>query len=260
MKKLVIACMLIAMALTLSACQRKELLLVTTTSVENSGLLEYLLPYFEEEHGVKVRVTAVGTGAALNYGRLGQADVLIVHDEKRELEFMEAGYGEKRAVCMYNDFIFVGPDSLNGQNLENALETLTEQHYFYSRGDNSGTHLRELDLWETHNIDINRFGSRYKETGQSMESTLMMTSFKGYYTLSDRATFLAMNDNLDLTIAYEEPDSLRNDYGLIKVDPSLHNRDDSAADLFYEWMLSKEAKQLILAFTVNDEPLFTPNE
>ncbi len=256
-KHFALLCLLI---FTLSACQKEELLLVTTTSVENSGLIEYLIPYFEADTGINVKVVAVGTGAALNYGRNGQADILLVHDTERELKFIDDGYGEKRVLLMYNDFILVGPESLEQNALEAALNTLANNHTFYSRGDASGTHAREQLLWAHFSIDIDKFNDRYKETGQSMESTLMMASIKQHYTLTDRGTFLAMKDNLDLVIAFENDSLLRNDYGLIKVHPIQHGRDDTYAEIFYDWMQSSSTKNLIRNFTKKGEPLFHPYE
>ncbi len=252
--------LIVLLSLILSACQRREIILVTTTSVENSGLLEYLLPYFEDAYQVNIKVIAVGTGAALRLGELGEADVLIVHDYAREVAFIEAGFGEKRDDLMHNDFIFVGPHPIESTDFTSFLMTLVSNYHFYSRGDYSGTHAKELELWETFGFSIATFGSRYRETGQSMESTLMMASTKGYFTLTDRGTYLAMRENLDLDIVFEGDELLLNYYGIIKVNPSLHNRDDSLADLFYTWMLSEEATSLIKNYTKYGEQLFHPYE
>lgn len=248
--------MIILLLFLLSACQRKELLLVTTTSVENSGLLEYLLPYFEKQYNINVKVIAVGTGAALRLGELGEADILIVHDRQREIDFMDANYGKRHSPLMVNDFIFVGPRPLNTESLDVFLQALISQEHFFSRGDYSGTHSRELALWEAFNFDVGLFGSRYKETGQSMESTLMMASHKGYYTLTDRGTYLAMQASLDLMIVYENHPQLINEYGVIKVNRSLHNRDYELANLLFDWLISDEAKKLINDYRINNQQLF----
>ncbi len=252
--------LLIVLIFSLSACQRKEIRLVTTTSVENSGLLAYLLPHFEEQYGMKVKVVAVGTGAALRLGELGEADILIVHDRQRELDFIEAGYGERHHPLMVNDFIYVGPRALKTTSLEDFVHRLIADEAFFSRGDLSGTHARELALWETFGFNLDDFGSRYKETGQSMESTLMMASQKGYYTLTDRGTYLAMQDSLDLIIVFEDHPLLINDYGVIKVHRDRHNRDHTLADLLYDWLLSETAKELIRNYRINGQPLFYPYE
>ncbi|MCK5761378.1 MAG: substrate-binding domain-containing protein, partial [Candidatus Izimaplasma sp.] len=170
---------------TLSACSKKELIVVTTTSLENSGLLEYIIPHFEDEYGIFVKVVALGTGAALEMGEMGEADILLVHAYDSEVEFVENGYGEKRNNIMYNDFIIVGPLDLDAETLEEALELIVGNLDFYSRGDNSGTHTKELSIWEQYDYDVSGFNDWYKETGQSMGSTLTMTSLSGYYTLSD---------------------------------------------------------------------------
>ena len=152
---------------------KEELLLVTTTSLDNSGFLEYILPFFEEEYGVHVKVVARGTGAALALGAEGQADVLFVHDYDSEMIFMNAGYGEKRADVMYNHFLIVGPKALNLGSVEATLEHIySNELEFYSRGDSSGTHLKELSQWEMFDYDVSSFGDWYQETGQGMGSTL----------------------------------------------------------------------------------------
>ncbi|MBU1020096.1 MAG: substrate-binding domain-containing protein, partial [Firmicutes bacterium] len=222
MKKMMLVLLVLSVFL-LSSCSKKELLIVTTTSLQDSGLLDYILPYFEEEYGVFVKVVAVGTGAALELGEMGEADILLVHAYDSEIEFVNNGYGEKRSNVMYNDFIIVGPEVLNGSNLEEILNEIKENHTFYSRGDNSGTHKKELSLWATYHFDVEGFGDWYKETGQGMGSTLTMTSLSQYYTLSDRSTYLSMKDTLELVISYENPVELINQYGVIKVNPSLHN-------------------------------------
>ena len=250
----------VLLTLFLSGCQKNELLLVTTTSLDNSGFLEYIIPFFEEEYDVKVKVVAVGTGAALELGSMGQADVVFVHDYDSEMAFMNAGYGEKRSNVMYNHFLFVGPTALNLGSVEETIAYIYDNDLdFYSRGDNSGTHLKELKQWETYGYDTSTFGDWYKETGQGMGTTLNMTSLSQYYTLTDIATYCAMEDNLDLEIAYEDPNQLVNQYGIIKVNPDLHNRDDHFADLFYDWILRDDIQLLISEIRICDIQLFYPN-
>lgn len=258
MKKFIIL-ILVAFIFTLSSCNKKELLIVTTTSLENSGLLDYIIPRFEEEYGIFVKVVAVGTGAALELGEMGQADILLVHAYDLEVEFVNNGYGEKRNNIMYNDFIFVGPNDLETTTLEDTLLVIVNDYSFYSRGDNSGTHIRELSIWEEYGYDVSTFGEWYKETGQSMGSTLIMTSLSGYYTLTDRSTYLAMLENIDLVIAYENREELRNQYGIIKVNPDLYNRNPEYAELFYNWIISEDTQQLISTYILYGEQLFYPN-
>lgn len=244
----------------LSSCKKEELLLVTTTSLDNSGFLEYILPYFEEEYGVNVKVVARGTGAALALGAEGQADVLFVHDYDSEMVFMDAGYGEKRSDVMYNHFLIVGPTALNKGSVEETLDYIYDNSLeFYSRGDNSGTHLKELSQWELFGYDASTFGNWYQETGQGMGSTLSMAALDDHYTLADIATFCAMKDTLDIEVAYEDVNELVNQYGIIKVNPDLHNREDKNADLFYDWIQRADVQILISEYIMCDLQMFYPN-
>ncbi len=245
---------------TLSSCSKKELIIVTTTSLDNSGLLEYIIPSFEEEYGIFVKIVALGTGAALEMGEMGEADILLVHAYDSEVEFVNNGYGEKRHNIMYNDFIILGPASLDSDTLEEALALIvTKPLNFYSRGDDSGTNKKELSIWEQYGYDVSTFGDWYHETGQGMGSTLTMTSLSRYYTLSDRGTYLSMKNNLDLVIAYENRNELKNQYGVIKVNPDLHNRNEEYADLFYDWIIRDDVQDLIATYVMYDEQLFYPN-
>lgn len=259
MKKTLLILSVIIIFFISSCSNQKELIIVTTTSLDNSGLLEYILPEFEKEYNCKVKVIALGTGAALEMGSRGEADILLVHDLDRELTFVEEGYGEKRHNIMYNDFIIVGPTKLTSNTLSDALEEIKTSHNFYSRGDNSGTHSKELKLWTEHNYDTKTFNEWYFETGQGMGSTLTMTSISKYYTLTDRGTYLSMRENLDLVIAFEDDPLLINQYGVIKINKELHNRDDQLADLFYDWIISTDTQTLIGTFIKYDEILFIPN-
>ena len=259
MKKIIVFLELI-LVFTLSSCSKKELLIVTTTSLDNSGLLAYIIPSFEEEYGIFVKVVALGTGAALEMGEMGEADILLVHAYDLEVEFVNDGYGEKRHNIMYNDFIILGPHDLETGTLEETLELITTENLnFYSRGDNSGTHIKELSIWNQYNYDVATFGDWYHETGQAMGATLTMASLSGYYTLSDRATYLSMKENLDLVIVYENKEELKNQYGVIKVNPALRNRNEEYADLFYDWIIRADTQELIATYIMYDEQLFYPN-
>jgi len=238
------------------------LTIVTTTSLENSGLLEEILPHFEAEYGIRTRVVAVGTGAALEMGRLGQADILLVHDESLEQKFMDEGYGALRKTFMYNDFLLAGPEVLAVASLEEALGKIHEGLLFYSRGDDSATHARERRLWETYGYEIDGFGSWYKETGQGMGPTLNMAAVSAGYTLTDRATYLSMRENLDIGIAYENPDAmdLMNPYSVIKVSAAIRGDSGEKASTFYAWITSPATVELIGRFRVDGEQLFKPWE
>lgn len=259
MKKVLL---LITLLLTifLSSCQKNELILVTTTSLDNSGFLEYILPYFEEEYDVKVKVIARGTGAALALGELGEADVLFTHDYDSEMIFMNAGFGEKRSNVMFNHFLVVGPEALNLESVELTFDYIYDNELeFYSRGDASGTHLKELSQWELFGYDVSTFGDWYQETGQGMGTTLSMASLDDHYTLTDIATFCAMKDTLEVEIAFEDVNELLNQYGVMKVNPDLHNRDDLNADLFYDWILRDDVQVLISEYKMCDLQMFYPN-
>lgn len=255
MKKIMILFM-VFLVMNLSSCKKDVLHIATTTSLDNSGLLEYIIPHFEEEYGVQVNIVAVGTGAALELGKEGAVEILLVHDIDREITFVEEGYGTKRESIMYNDFIIIGPNTLSSTNLSDALNEIKENHFFYSRGDNSGTHSKELSLWSEAGYDVTSFGDFYKETGQGMGATITMTSISRYYTLSDRATYLSMLSNIDLVVAYENTEELINLYGVIKVNPDLYNGTDKYADMFYEWIQEDSTKELINSYEKYDTQLF----
>lgn len=259
MKK-VLLLMTLLLTIFLSSCNKEELILVTTTSLDNSGFLEYIIPFFEEEYDVKVKVVALGTGAALELGRMGEADVLFTHDYDSEMLFMNEGYGDKRSNVMFNHFLIVGPTALDKGSVEATFAYIYDNQLdFYSRGDFSGTHMKELKQWDLFGYDVSTFGDWYKETGQGMGTTLNMTSLSGYYTLTDIATFCAMDDNLELEVAYEDVNELLNQYGVMKVNSDLHNRDDKNADLFYDWIIRSDVQDLIADFSMCGMQMFYPN-
>ena len=257
MKKILILLM-ISMMLLITGCKgnEKTLFIATTTSLDNSGLLDYLIPHFEEEYGINCNVVAVGTGAALELGKEGQVEILLVHDIEKEVSFINDGFGTKRTNIMYNDFILIGPSVLEAGNLEDALQEIVDNHQFYSRGDESGTHSRELSIWSLYGYDVSSFTDFYYETGQGMGSTITMADLSGYFTLSDRATYLSMLDNISLVISYENPNELKNQYGVIKVNPDLYNKTDEYAELFYNWIIRDDIQDLITEYKVNDTQLF----
>ncbi len=246
----------------------ERIILATTTSTQDSGLLDYLLPVFEEKYGITVDVVAVGTGKALEMGRNGEADILLVHAKASEEEFVAEGHGLERRDVMYNDFVLVGPaeDSLAlkenyPNNILGALAAISEnQATFVSRGDDSGTHKKELSIWEEAGIEP--AGDWYLEAGAGMGDVLKMADEMQGYTLTDRATYLNMRDVLELEIVVEGDENLFNQYGIIPVNPEKNDQINAeGAQKLFEWFLSDEAQNLIGEYGVEefDQPLFTPN-
>ncbi len=240
-----------------------ELILATTTSTENSGLLDYILPDFEEKTGVDVKVVAVGTGAALQKGMDGEADVLLVHAKAREEAFVAEGHGPARYDVMYNDFIIIGPESdpaeIEGLDVVEALTKISEaQAPFVSRGDDSGTHTKERSLWEA--AEITPEGDWYVEVGKGMGDTITMAEELQGYTMSDRATYLSMKENLGSLVLVEGDEILFNQYGVMQVDPGKNNQiNEEAAEAFVNWIISEEAQELIGTYKAYGEVLFNPN-
>ncbi|MHB0874711.1 MAG: ABC transporter substrate-binding protein [Anaerolineae bacterium] len=244
-----------------------ELILATTTSTEDSGLLDYLLPAFEEQFGVTVSVVAVGTGQALKLGEDGNADVLLVHARTQEDAFMAAGHGVRREDVMYNDFVIVGPatDPAGIRGMATAAEAVDaiaqNRATFVSRGDNSGTHVKEKAIWSAAGVEP--AGDWYVSAGQGMGEVLTMAAEQQAYTLSDRATFLAMTkQGLELEVLVEGDPILLNPYGVIAVNPEkgTHIKSD-LANQFIDWLVSLPVQEMIAAFGVADfgESLFVPD-
>lgn len=267
--------LLLLLVVLLGACGASEpevLRLATTTSTYDSGLLDAILPDFEELHDARVEVVAVGTGQALSLGEAGDADVVLVHARDREEEFVAAGHGVARHDVMFNDFIIVGPpgDPAGVAGATSAVDAFTRiaavGATFASRGDESGTHSMERALWQAAGIDPE--GTWYKSIGQGMGATLEFSEETGAYTLTDRGTFLAQRANLaGLTIVFggesiaDNPDlGLRNNYGVIPVDPGKPGVAGSLAQEFVEWLTSVPTQQLIEGFTTpTGDTLFFPD-
>lgn len=267
------------LAVLLSGCAQAEprvLRLATTTSTQDSGLLEAILPDFEATHNARVDVVAVGSGQAIELGQNGDADVLLVHSRSKEDAFVADGYGLARSDVMYNDFVLVGPanDPAGIAGSSTAAEALARiaqaQSPFASRGDDSGTHTKEKALWQAAGIEPDPNAGWYSSLGQGMGETLQFANEQAAYTLSDRATYLAQRDNLpNLVILVggnsiaENPDpALLNPYGVIPVNPEGH--EGIQADLaqeFVDWLTSVETQETIAAFGVDrfGQPLFYPD-
>ena len=245
----------------------KKLILATTTSTQDSGLLDYLLPDFEKEAGVKVDVIAVGTGQALTLGEDGNADVLLVHSRAKEDAFMEAGHGVRREDVMYNDFVIVCPESdpagIKGMtSAAKAFKKIADSNVtFISRGDDSGTHTKELSIWKA--AEIEPQGDWYVSAGQGMGEVLTMTDEQQACTLSDRATYLARSkEGLNLVILVEGDKALFNPYGVIAVNPSKNpNIQADLANQFIDWLTSLPVQEKIAEFGKADfgQSLFTPD-
>ena len=257
----------LSLLLILTACSGKdELILATTTSTQDSGLLDVLVPTFEDDYGYTVKTIAVGSDQALRMGEEGEADVILAHSPKAEEDFMAAGNGESRQIVMHNDFIIVGPasDPARVADAPDAADALTRiadiGAVFVSRGDESGTHTKELSLWEKAGIDP-AGQSWYRETGQGMGATLGITSEEQGYTLSDRGTYLAQKADHDLNLLLEGDAALYNVYHVIVVNPEKHSKVNAkAARDFAAFITSAETQAVIRDFGVDKygEPLFVP--
>ncbi len=244
-----------------------RLILATTTSTYDSGLLDYLLPAFEEETGIEVEVVAVGTGQALEMGRNGDADVLLVHAPDQEEAFVGMGYGVDREPVMYNDFVILGPkeDPAGIGGMTDAAVAFARiaatESPFVSRGDNSGTHMKERRIWLEAGIAPE--GAWYISAGQGMGAVLIMANELGAYTLSDRGTYLSCRTEVqNLVILVEGDPLLFNPYHVIAVNPRLHPTVNyEGARKFIEWLTSLETQERIAAFTCSDtgEQLFYPD-
>lgn len=258
-----------------AAVEKKgDIILSTTTSTEDSGLLDFILPDFTEKTGYDVKVVAVGTGAALQNGKDGNADVLLVHAKASEEEFVTEGFGVERFDVMYNDYVIVGPkDDPAGLKADfgddpiGALKKLAEEKVaFVSRGDDSGTHKKELQLWKSAEFEDPAADTAnadwYTSAGKGMGDVLTMASEVQAYTLTDRATYLSMKDNLDLEVVVEGAQDLFNQYGVIAVDASVGDAiNTEGGQAFVDWILSEDVQKMIGEYGVEEygEPLFVPN-
>ncbi|MBS3983794.1 MAG: substrate-binding domain-containing protein [Dethiobacter sp.] len=242
----------------------KEIILATTTSTQDSGLLDTLIPMFEEKTGYIVKTIAVGSGAALALGERGEADVLLVHAPAREKLLLESGNAITRDLIMFNDFVIVGsaedPAGIRGMAAAEAFAAISaKESLFVSRGDNSGTHIKEMAIWKQANIEP--AGNWYIETGSGMGDTLNITTEKQGYTITDRGTFLSRREQLSLDILVEGEATLLNIYHVMQVNPEIFTKVNAAgSQAFTDFMLSPEAQAVISDFGVDrfGQPLFFP--
>jgi tungstate transport system substrate-binding protein len=247
--------------------QDKSIVVASTTSTQDSGLFEYLLPIFKQKTGITVKVLAQGTGQALDTARRGDADVVFVHAKSAEEKFLAEGEGVKRFPVMYNDFVLIGPKDdpagIKGlKDVAKAFQIIKEkQGCFVSRGDHSGTHIAELNLWKAANTDIEKEkGAWYKSIGQGMGAALNFANASNCYVLSDRGTSIHFKNKGDLQILVEGDERMFNQYGVILVNPA--KRRDVKQDLgqqFIDWLISPDGQQTIANYKIDGEKLFYPN-
>jgi tungstate transport system substrate-binding protein len=266
MKSKLLLCILgVILAVTgFAVAQDGRLKLATTTSTDNSGLLEVLIPPFERQSGLTVDVIAVGTGKAIALGENGDVDIIMVHARNREDVFVEAGYGVNRRDLMHNDFVILGPkhDPAGVEGMKNAPAALKKigraGETFISRGDDSGTHTKERELWKASGYTPE--GRWYKEVGQGMGVVITMTDDMQGYTLADRGTYLSMKDKISLTVLVEGDERLFNPYGVIAVNPEMHPHVDyEGAMAFIEYLTGRRGQTIIGNFRANGELLFFPD-
>jgi tungstate transport system substrate-binding protein len=265
-RRLLIAAASLAIAGSALA-QDKSIVVASTTSTQDSGLFGHILPMFKAKTGIDVKVVAQGTGQALDTARRGDADVVFVHAKPAEEKFLSEGFGVKRYPVMYNDFILIGPKSdpagiKGSKDIVAALGAIKAKGAdFISRGDKSGTHQAELNLWKVAGIDIARDkGPWYKEIGQGMGAALNTASASNAYVLADRGTWLSFKNRGDLVIAVEGDKRLFNQYGVMLVNPAKHpNVKKDLGQQFIDWLVSSEGQKAIADYKINGEQLFYPN-
>ena len=247
--------------------QDKSIVVASTTSTQDSGLFSHILLLFKAKTGIDVKVVAQGTGQALDTGRRGDADVLFVHAKAQEEKFVADGFGVKRYPVMYNDFVLIGPKSdpagIKGMtDVAEALKAIKSKGApFISRGDRSGTHIAELDLWKAAGIDIGKEkGPWYKEIGQGMGAALNTASAANAYVLADRGTWLSFKNRGDLDILVAGDKRLFNQYGVMLVNPEKHPHVKKAlGQAFIDWLVSPEGQNAIADYKINGQELFFPN-
>jgi tungstate transport system substrate-binding protein len=265
-RRCTMAVLLLTLAMPAWAAER-SITVASTTSTENSGLFGVILPKFQQATGIEVRVVAVGTGQAMKNAERGDADVLFVHHQPSEDQFVAQGFGVERYAVMHNDYVLLGPqaDPAGVKGLRDAVAALRQiaakQTPFVSRGDDSGTHKLELSLWEGAGIDVKKAsGAWYREAGSGMGATLNTAGGLDAYTFSDRATWISFKNKRGLTLLVEGDSRLFNQYGVILVNPAKHqhvNAKDGQA--FIDWLISDQGQKAIAEFRTEGQQVFFPN-
>jgi tungstate transport system substrate-binding protein len=251
------------------AAEEPVLMMATTSSTDNTGLLDYLAPEFRKATGIELRWTATGTGKALKLGENCDVDILMVHAPAAEKEFVEAGYAIRRREVMHNDFVITGPEgdpaNIRGKSIREALTALrTRSALFVSRGDNSGTHKKERSLWKAAGLTVPEKENWYVQTGQGMLSTIHIAAERQGYTMTDRGTYIKYEDNLKgnplLKILVDGDPALMNQYSVIAINPEhCANVNAGLATKFIDWIVGADAQKRIGNFKLLGKPLFTPN-
>jgi tungstate transport system substrate-binding protein len=264
----VLGALVALLALSPAQAQEKSIVVASTTSPQDSGLFGHILPLFKAKTGIDVRVVAQGTGQALDTGRRGDADVVFVHAKAQEEKFLADGFGVMRYPVMYNDFVLIGPNSdpagIKGMDdVVAALQAIKAKVApFISRGDRSGTHIRELDLWKAAGIDIAKDKGHWcKEIGQDMGATLHAASASNAYVLADRGTWVSFKNRGELDIVVQGDKRLFNQYDVILVNPAKHPHVKAElGQAFIDWLISREGKNAIAGYKIEGQQLFVPND
>ncbi|NND92892.1 MAG: solute-binding protein [Granulosicoccus sp.] len=264
---LLLATVVTLVSLSASRADEPFIIVQSTTSTQNSGLLDAILPSFSEASGIEVRVVAVGTGQAIRNATNGDGDVLLVHARAAEERFVADGHGVQRFDVMYNDFILAGPTAdpagiAGSSDIVTAMQGIADSRStFASRGDDSGTHKAELNLWALAGVDAQAAsGDWYRETGSGMGATLNAATGMSAYVLTDRATWIAFGNKSNYAILVEGDDRLFNQYGIIQVNPARHaNVKAEEAQKFIDWLIGSEGQRAIAEFRIDGQQLFFPN-
>jgi len=267
MLRILTALLLLITVSVVHADEKVFITLSSTTSTDNSGLLEYLIPKFKDKTDIDVRVIAVGTGQALQLGERGDADIVLVHHKTYEETFVEKGFGINRRGVMYNDYVIVGPKNDPAKikelkHVADAFKLISKNKVpFISRGDDSGTHKKEVELWSLAEVDAQKYsGEWYREAGTGMGATLNIANGMDAYTMTDRGTWLSFKNRDNLTLLFENDPLLFNQYGVILVNPERHAHIKyQQAKQFSDWLTSNQGQQAIAEFTLENQQLFFPN-
>jgi tungstate transport system substrate-binding protein len=263
----ILLALLLAWTASAGQAQERHIVVASTTSTEQSGLFRAILPQFEKESGIKVRVVALGTGQALDLARRGDADVVFVHAKAAEERFVAEGHGIKRHPVMYNDFVLIGPKGdpakiAGGKDILEALKKIQAARApFVSRGDKSGTHMAELELWKASGVDLEQAkGPWYRDAGQGMGPALNTAASMNAYLLADRGTWLAFRNRGELAVLVEGDKRLFNQYGVMLVNPDRHpSVKKDLGQAFIDWIVSPAGQKAIADYRIDGERLFFPN-